>query len=84
MSEYFLRTRLHAIVQLMIEYQASIFYVPQELAAAIERKKSCIQNGQELYLSLFFNTLDSNGSIKNRFLYITIQKYKIEIKSIFN
>jgi len=50
-SEYFLRTRLLAIVQLMIEYQASIFDVPQELAAAIERKKSCIQNGQEFNLN---------------------------------
>ena len=48
--------------------QASIFGIPQDLAAAIEIKKNSIQNGQEFNLSLYFNNFDSNSIIKNRLL----------------
>ena len=56
-SDDFLRTRLHAVIQLMIESRTSIFSVPQDLLADIERKKKFIQNGEELNLSLLFVTL---------------------------
>lgn len=67
MTDYFLRTRLHAIIQLMIEYQASIFGIPQDLATAIERKKNSIQNGQESNLSLFLIILIAIVLLKTGF-----------------